>query len=53
MPKHSGKFKWKKYSKHKGNLIGYWTAKNRTTDRHRKEDDERGSDNGCDSQVSP
>lgn len=24
MPKHAGKFKWKKYSKYSGNLKGYW-----------------------------
>ena len=31
-----GKFKWKKYSKHKGNLKDYWTNPKRFTDRHRQ-----------------
>jgi hypothetical protein len=35
MGKHTGRFKWKKYSKYRGNLQPYWTDKNRTTDRHR------------------
>lgn len=29
MPKHSGRFKWKKYSKYNGNLRGYWTEAGR------------------------
>jgi len=37
MAKHRGRFKWKLYSKHKGNLILYWTDRNRNTDRHRAE----------------
>lgn len=26
MPKHRGRFKWKKYSRYKGNLKDYWTT---------------------------
>lgn len=36
MSRHRGRFKWKKYSRYKGNLRGYWTSKSRTTERHRK-----------------
>lgn len=34
-PRHRGRFNWRKYTKYSGNLKGYWTANNRTKDRHR------------------
>jgi hypothetical protein len=37
MGKHQGRFKWKKYSRHKGNLQDYWCNPDRLWDRHRKE----------------
>lgn len=36
-PRHRGRFKWRKYSKHSGNLKDYWTNGRRTADRHRAE----------------
>jgi hypothetical protein len=37
--KHRGRFKWRKYSKHKGNLKRFWTAKDRPdVTRHRRQD---------------
>jgi 7-cyano-7-deazaguanine synthase len=35
--KHRGRFKWKKYSRHKGNLQDYWTDPRRKHERHRKQ----------------
>lgn len=35
--RHRGRFKWKKYSRYNGNLRVYWTAKDRTTERHRRD----------------
>jgi hypothetical protein len=40
MAKHRGKFKWKKYSEHKGNLRDYWTRWDRTQGRHHKEEEQ-------------
>ena len=51
MGKHSGRFKWKKYSRYKGNLRGFWTAKDRPDiTRHRRGD---GVDIGSDTPLLP
>ena len=51
MPKHYGKFKWKKYTRYNGNLRDYWTDRDRQPE-HLKEGDGR-ADRGRDPQVSP
>jgi hypothetical protein len=49
--RHSGKFKWKKYSKYSGNLKKFWTAKDRPdVTRHRRGD---GIDIRSDTSVLP
>jgi hypothetical protein len=53
MGRHHGKFRWKKYTKYKGNLRDYWTRSDRKGDRHRRDDDDRSVDNTGDPQVSP
>lgn len=40
-PRHRGRFKWRKYSKYRGNLKDYWTNERRTTHRHRAENTRR------------
>ncbi len=45
MGRHQGRFKWKKYSRHRGNLKDYWCNPDRLWDRHRKE---LGDGNGFD-----
>lgn len=38
MAKHRGRFRWKKYSRYKGNMRVFWTSKHRTP-MHAKPDD--------------